>query len=515
MVEEDKKIKVIVFGGAGFLGSHVVDTLTDKGYQVVIFDLKKSPYLKEGQVSIVGDITNQKAVEEAMRGCQIVYNFAAIADIDEASVKPLDTVRYNILGNTILLEAARKNNIERFVFASTLYVYSKTGSFYRSSKQACESLIEEYQNSYGLNYTILRYGSLYGPRAEESNWIHRILKQAIVEDKITRGGNGEELREYIHSYDAARLSVDALSDEYKNQCVIITGNQSIKVKDSLKMIKEIFNNQIELEFLPQATLAGHYEITPYNFTPKLAKRIQSNSYVDFGQGILSLINELYQKYTPSQENGLCNQTKAVVFDFDGVILESFDIKTKAFAFLFKDYPEYLEEIIKLHKGHGGMSRFEKFEIIYRDILGQPLSKERKQELGKQFSEYVYQEVLESPFVEGAKEFLEKYYQKISLFVASGTPEEELRSIVKERGLDKYFKGVFGIPLKKKDITLKIMEESGFNPKEVVFVGDAIEDYQGAKEAGVRFIGRITENNPFGDLQLNGTINNLSNLENFI
>ncbi|MAF42799.1 MAG: NAD-dependent epimerase [Parcubacteria group bacterium] len=298
---ENPKTKAVVFGGAGFLGSHVADILSDRGYQVVIFDLKKSPYLKEGQISLVGDITDEKAVEEALQDCQVVYNFAAIADMDEAKEKPLNTIKSNILGNTVLLEAAIKNNVKRFVFASTLYVYSNTGSFYRSSKQACESIIENYHEIYGLDHTILRYGSLYGPRSSEDNWVHRILKQAIVEGKITRPGDGEEIRDYIHVHDAARLSCDVLNDEYKNQHVIIAGNQAIKIKDSLEMIKEMFNKEIELEFLPKTTLTGHYKITPYAFTPKLAKRIQGNHYVDFGQGILDLINQLYKKYSPHKK----------------------------------------------------------------------------------------------------------------------------------------------------------------------------------------------------------------------
>src|SRR3989344_5846194 len=173
MAEQNKK--VVIFGGAGFIGSHVADALTDRGYEVLVFDLKKSSYLKDGQVSVVGDITDQKAVEDAVKDRQIVYNFAALADVDESVIQPLETIRVNILGNSIILEACRKNKVERFVFASTLYVYSKKGSFYRSSKQASESLIEDYHDTYGLDYTILRFGSLYGPRAGKDNAIYRML----------------------------------------------------------------------------------------------------------------------------------------------------------------------------------------------------------------------------------------------------------------------------------------------------------------------------------------------------
>ena len=113
-----------------------------------------------------------------------MYNFAGIADLEKAKEKPIRTVETNILGNTIILDSCSENGIKRFVFASSLYVYSKAGSFYRSSKQACELIIENYHEEYCLPYTILRYGSLYGPRADENNWIYKVLNQALTESKI-------------------------------------------------------------------------------------------------------------------------------------------------------------------------------------------------------------------------------------------------------------------------------------------------------------------------------------------
>jgi len=297
-------MKIVVFGGAGFLGSHVADVLSERDHKVVIFDRRESKYLKDGQISVIGDITDQEAVEKAIKGSDIVYNFAGVADLDEAKARPIETIKNNILGNAVLLEASRVNAIKRFVFASTLYVYSKAGSFYRSSKQACELLIENYHEVYGLDFTILRYGSLYGPRADEKNGLFNILRQALTENKIIRHGDGEELREYIHVYDAARLSVDILCEEYKNQHVVITGNQQVRIKDLLIMIREMLDNKIELEFLT-VDKNEHYEITPYAFNPKLAKRIQSNHYVDLGQGILELISEIYKEHFPHKKhNGI-------------------------------------------------------------------------------------------------------------------------------------------------------------------------------------------------------------------
>jgi len=282
-------MKIVIFGGSGFLGSHVADHLSEKNHQVIIFDKITSPYLKAGQEMVIGNILDQEAVRKITAGVDAVYHFAGIADIKEAAIEPINTINTNIMGTTNILEGCRKNNVKRFVFASTIYVYSEAGSFYRATKQACELIIESYHKQYNIDFTILRFGSLYGPRADDSNWIHNILKQALNEKKITRKGDGDEIREYIHVYDAARLSERILSEEFKNQYVIIAGQQPVRIKDLMIMIKEMLNNEIRLEFLNEEHEA-HYEITPYNFRPKLAKRIVDLNYVDLGQGILELLH---------------------------------------------------------------------------------------------------------------------------------------------------------------------------------------------------------------------------------
>ncbi len=291
-------MKVAVFGGSGFLGSHVADALTEAGYDVVVYDIKPTPYLKSSRKMIVGDVLDERKVKETVEGCSYVYNFAGIADIHEASQNPMESIKINILGNTVILEACRLAGVKRFIFASTLYVYSKAGFFYRSTKQACELIIENYREIYGMPYTILRYGSLYGPRADPRNSLYYILKQALLEKKIVREGDGEEIREYIHVLDAAKGSVEILSDEFINQYVIITGHQQTKIKDLLLMIKEMLNNEIEIEYKPPS-FNYHYEITPYSFSPKIGKKLISHSYFDLGQGILDSLNSIYKELNPS------------------------------------------------------------------------------------------------------------------------------------------------------------------------------------------------------------------------
>ena len=289
-----KNRKVVVFGGSGFLGSHVADALTENGFDVTIFDLQESKYLKKDQKMITGDILDSRRVQEVVKGADIVFHFAGIADIKEANEKPVDAVRYNILGTMVILNECVKAKISRFVFASTVYVYSEHGGFYRSTKQACELLIENYQKTYGLDFTIFRFGSLYGRRANDFNWIRQIIKQALIEGKICRKGGGEDIREYIHVKDAAQACVDLLDDEYKNEYFIISGSQTIKVKELLRMINEIMDNKLEIEYLDEH-LEGHYELTPYTFRPRMARKYSSRTTIELGQGLLDTIYDVYKE----------------------------------------------------------------------------------------------------------------------------------------------------------------------------------------------------------------------------
>jgi len=272
----------------------VVDALTEAGHGVTIFDKNTSPYLKKGQTMIKGDILDKDAVNDAVRKHATVYNFAGLADIDESHYKPIETIESNVLGNTIILEACKNRGIDRYIFASTAYVHSNTGSFYRISKLASELIIKNYQKEYDLDYTILRYGSLYGPRCQHNNFIYSSLKNALSQHKISRVGDGEEIREYIHVKDASKLSVDILDDYYKNQCINITGNEQIKIKDLFKMISEILEEDIRIEYLKN-DISHHYKITPYKFNallPDKGKKLTSNFYHDFGQGLIEILCEI-------------------------------------------------------------------------------------------------------------------------------------------------------------------------------------------------------------------------------
>lgn len=298
-------LKILVTGGSGFLGSHVADALSNAGHRVFILDVIKSPYLRHDQEMIIGDILNLDFLKESLTGFDVVYHFAGIADIDECTKRPVDTARYNILGTVNLLEACTANSIKRFVFGSSAYVYSNSGFFYRTSKQACESFIENYREIFNLEYTCLRYGSLYGTRADERNSIYRLIMQALEHERISYHGTGEELREFIHVCDAADISVKILAAEYADQHITITGSEKMRYCDLLDMIREMIGPQVQVEIMPSQRKA-HYKITPYNFSPKLGKKLVNNPHIDMGQGLLQCMAELYEKIHEEkvEEDGL-------------------------------------------------------------------------------------------------------------------------------------------------------------------------------------------------------------------
>lgn len=182
---------------------------------------------------------------------------------------------------------------------------------------------------------------------------------------------------------------------------------------------------------------------------------------------------------------------AIIFDFDGVLAESVDVKTRAFEALYAEYGDRIvEQVRDYHLQHGGISRFEKFRYYHEVLLGKTLTKDEENQLGDRFSQYVEDAVVESVYVAGAYNFLENYYQSIPLFVASGTPNVELKRIVSRRNMAHYFISVHGSPAKKGDIIQDILTKHSFNPDHVLMIGDAIADYEGAIAAGIKFMGRV-------------------------
>jgi UDP-glucose 4-epimerase len=292
--------RVLVTGGSGFLGGHIADSLTEKGYRVRIFDMSPSPYLQKDQEMVVGDISDTETVNKAVQGCHYVYHLAAEADIGASARDPLRTMSLNVGGTLNILEACARQKVARMLFASTIYVYSDLGSFYRISKQTCEKLIEEYEREFGQRFTILRFGSLYGPRANAFNGIHNMIRQALETGTIVRQGDEEAIREYIHVKDAADLCVKVLDKAYENSHLIITGHQRMHIRELMDLISEIFGHKLKVVY-KEGIDKHHYKQTPYVYNPQSARRITPEMFYDMGQGLLEVIQDI--EHSPQINGG--------------------------------------------------------------------------------------------------------------------------------------------------------------------------------------------------------------------
>ena len=206
----------------------------------------------------------------------------------------------------------------------------------------------------------------------------------------------------------------------------------------------------------------------------------------------------------------------IFFDFDGVIVESVDIKTAAFARLFEGEGETIvKKVVAYHLDNGGVSRYDKFRHIYRRILARPLREKEFKKLCDDFAGLVADNVAAAPYVKGAMEFLKTFAPKYRFFVLSATPQEEIEKIVERKGITHLFRGVYGAPNKKADAVKEILSREKVRPADSLYVGDAMSDYAAARENGVRFIARVRRDDPvFNDTDCL-KIEDLARLESLI
>jgi len=301
-------MKAFVTGGSGFLGHYLVKELVKSGIDAVVFDrtIDTELFNATGKTNAIrfveGDILNFDALHDAMDGCSLVFHTAAIADLDAARKTPVKTMQVNVIGTVNCLEAAKQQGVDRFLFASTVYTAGKWGSFYRVSKQAGESLCKTYYEEYGLNYTTLRYGSLYGRDANDWNFIYGVCKALLTTGEYTYISSKDSIREYIHIFDAARETVRIARDpEFANKAVLITGHQRMKIEEFFNMVREIMGRNIHIHYTP-ASQHRHYVATPYSLEADIPVRVNLSTYVDISEGILDCLREIQKELNPGEEH---------------------------------------------------------------------------------------------------------------------------------------------------------------------------------------------------------------------
>lgn len=286
-------MRVLVTGGAGFLGSHIADAACARGHDVRVLDVRPPSRDTVVQDAVVADVRDAGAVARAMRGVDLVHHLAAVADLDEARSDPEHALDVSLTGTRTVLDAARSAGVSRLLLASSVYVYSGASAPYRDAKRAAESLVREAHGT-DLATTVLRFGSLYGPRSDPGNAVRRLLTQALTAGSIDFWGDGTEVREYLHVHDAARLALDASDERYAGASVHLTGRERITTRELLEMIVEMVGGDLRVAF-GDRPFEGRYRLTPFTLTDEpvdLGRTLVGDSYIDLGLGLLHTMQDL-------------------------------------------------------------------------------------------------------------------------------------------------------------------------------------------------------------------------------
>jgi UDP-glucose 4-epimerase len=256
-------MKVLVSGGSGFIGSHVVDKLLEAGHEPRILDLVASPHHPDVD-AVLGDLCVPEISRAALVGCDVVIHLAALADVDKVATDPAETDRVNTRGTQVLLEAARDARIGRFVFASTIWVYGDAAGpeavdedmplglpkhFYTATKIAGEMYTASYGELYDLEWTILRFGIPYGPRARPSAVLPAFTAKALAGQPLTIAGDGTQSRRFVYVEDLADGIIAALVPVAANRVYNLVGRENTSVRAIARAVRDVVGD-VPIEHIP-------------------------------------------------------------------------------------------------------------------------------------------------------------------------------------------------------------------------------------------------------------------------
>ena len=239
--------RVLITGGSGFIGSHVVDSLLDAGHEVVNYDLRPSPYHRADEVeTVIGDLNDTEALTEALDGCDATIHLAACADVGIVIDDPAGAERANCRGTLSVLEACRAAGVKRVVYGSTIWVYDGSDDdpvtedselnlpkhLYTATKLAGEMYCTSYAELYGLEPTILRFGIPYGPRARPATVIAIFINKALAGEPLTLAGDGMQTRRFVYVKDLADGVVAGLEPEAANRVYNLAGTETVTIRRS-------------------------------------------------------------------------------------------------------------------------------------------------------------------------------------------------------------------------------------------------------------------------------------------
>jgi UDP-glucose 4-epimerase len=292
-------VRILVTGGSGFIGSHVVDRLLATGRSPLIYDLRPSPW-HPGVPAVVADLAEQDRLLEAMEGCEAVIHLAAAADVNEVLADPVEAERRNAHATLAVLEAARRTGVKRVVYASTIWAYSDTPAachdeslalhppahLYTATKLAGEMYCHSYGELFGIEHTILRFGIPYGPRARPAAVIPAFTERALAGKPLTIAGDGSQTRCFVYVEDLADGVVRALAPAAANRTYNLVGTEATSIRDIALTVRDAVGD-VEIVHGPGRT--GDFAGAPVS-AARAAEDLGWTAATPFAQGVRSYID---------------------------------------------------------------------------------------------------------------------------------------------------------------------------------------------------------------------------------
>lgn len=281
-------MRIIITGGSGFLGSHIAEEAIKKKYKVIVIDKFINFKIQNKNVKFIkADIGDEKKLIKIIKKNDIIYHLAAISDIKEASLNPVKTANVNILATVKFLEICRIKKIKKFIFASSVYVHSSIGGYYRISKKSSELFVEEISKNSGFKFVILRFGSVYGPRQSLNNNISKIIHTALNEKKLIYSGSKNSIRKFIYIKDVAKICLKIINNKYDNKIILIEGKKII----SLIKVMKIIQKKLELKgrILFENIKNNHYTKSPYSYKEIKEQKLFIKNTTGIEEGIDELL----------------------------------------------------------------------------------------------------------------------------------------------------------------------------------------------------------------------------------
>lgn len=274
-------MKALVTGGSGFIGSHIVDKLIDNGIEVSILDTNV-PYRDDVEF-YQGSILYSKDVNSCVKGVDVIYHVAAFSNIDLVKANPVKTVKLNIYGTTMLLDAARRYGLKHFIFASSVFAYGNNGHIYRTAKVSSEMLCKDYHTLYGLPYTILRFSTVYGPRSRDADVISIFVQRALNSGNLIVRGDGTQRRNFIYVEDVAEGSAKALEANAEAETFVLASPHSVSINELAKSVRDVFDDNMKIIYQGERECDYGGEVADIETTQK---KLDWSPRVSLNEGII-------------------------------------------------------------------------------------------------------------------------------------------------------------------------------------------------------------------------------------